>query len=480
VNLGRFTPALLSLALLAASCSLAPPYHVPESSPVPAQYQELDGWKPAAPMDELPRGNWWRLFNDPQLDNLEIKAAAANQNLKAAYARLQQARAETRIARADLFPTITASAFAERARTSPNSPRFPPGDLTTGNDFNLEGDFSYELDFWGRVRNEVASAKAGQQASAADLASLTVSIQAEVATDYFNLRSDDTQQLLVDHAVADYRQALQLTQNLYDAGAVPLGDVAQAQTQLENAMTQAADIHLLRAQAAHAIAVLVGENPSAFGIPVNSLPLDLTPPGVNTDLPSALLERRPDVAEAERRVAAANAQIGVARAAYFPQFSLDASAGLNSTRASNWLSAPSRFWSFGPQLTVPIFEGGRLLAQTERARAQYSEQVAQYRNTVLTAYQNVEDSLAALRQLEQEAQTAAAAVMAAGVALQQAQYRYNAGAVTYLEVSSAETTALQTQLGVADIQTRRFNATVMLIKALGGGWQVSDPLMSHD
>jgi NodT family efflux transporter outer membrane factor (OMF) lipoprotein len=480
VNPGRFTPGLLSFALVGASCSLAPTYHVPKSGPVPAQYLELDGWKPAAPMDELPRGNWWRLFNDPQLDDLEIRAAAANQNLKAAYARLQQARAETRIARADLFPTVTASAFAERARTSPNSPRFPPGDLTTGNDFNLEGDFSYELDLWGRVRNEVASAKASQQASAADLASLTVSIQAEVATDYFNLRSDDTQQLLVDHAVADYRQALLLTQNLYDAGAVPLGDVAQAQTQLENAMTQAADIHLLRAQAAHAIAVLVGENPSVFGIPVNSLPLDLTPPGVNTDLPSALLERRPDVAEAERRVAAANAQIGVARAAYFPQFSLDASAGLNSTRASNWLSAPSRFWSFGPQLTVPIFEGGRLLAQTERARAQYSEQVAQYRNTVLTAYQNVEDSLAALRQLEQEAQTAAAAVMAAGVALQQAQYRYNAGAVTYLEVSSAETTALQTQLGVADIQTRRFNATVMLIKALGGGWQVSDPLMSHD
>jgi NodT family efflux transporter outer membrane factor (OMF) lipoprotein len=431
-------------------------------------------------MDQSPRGDWWRIFNDPALDDLETKAAAANQNLKAAYARLQQARAETRIARADLFPTITAAALAERARTSPNSPRFPPGDLTTGNDFNLEGDFSYELDLWGRVRNEVASAKASQQASAADLASLTVSIQAEVATDYFNLRSDDAQQLLVDQAVEDYRQALQLTQNLYDGGAVPLGDVAQAQTQLENAMTQAADIHLLRAQAEHAIAVLVGENPSVFGIPVGSLPLDLTPPAVNADLPSALLERRPDVAEAERRVAAANAQIGVARAAYFPQFSLGASAGFNSTRASNWLSAPSRFWSFGPQVTVPIFEGGRLLAQTERAKAQYSEQVAQYRNTVLTAYQNVEDSLAALRQLEQEGQTAAAAVTAARVALQQAQYRYNAGAVTYLEVSSAETTALQAQLGAANIQARRFNATVMLIKALGGGWLVSDPLLSHN
>jgi outer membrane protein, multidrug efflux system len=447
---------------------------------VPTHYQELDGWKPAAPVDQLPRGNWWQLFKDPQFDDLETKAVAANQNIKAAYARLQQARAETRIARADLFPTITASAFAERTRTSPNSPRFPPGDLTTGNDFNLEGDFSYEVDLWGRVRNEVASAKAIQQASAADLASLTLSIQAELATDYFNLRSDDTQQLLVDHAVEDYRQALQLTQNLYNAGAVPLGDVAQAQTQLENAMTQAADIQLLRAQGVHAIAVLTGENPSSFRILANPLPLDLTPPGVDADLPSALLERRPDVAEAERRVASANAQIGVARAAYFPQFSLDSDAGFNSTRASNWLSAPSRFWSFGPQLTLPIFEGGRLLAQTDRARAQYSEQVAQYRNTVLTAYQNVEDSLAALRQLEQEAQSAAAAVTAAGAALQQAQYRYNAGAVTYLEVSSAETTALQAQLGAANIQTRRFTATVTLIKALGGGWRVSDPLVSNN
>jgi len=468
------------MAVLLGSCSLAPPYRVPESTPVPAQYQELDGWKPAAPMDELSRGNWWQLFSDPQLDALETEAAAANQNLKAAYARLQQARAETRIARADLFPTITASALAERARTSPNSPRFPPGDLTTGNDFNLEGDFSYEFDLWGRVRNEVASAKASQQASAADLVSLTLSIQAELATDYFNLRSDDTQQTLVDHAVQDYRQALQLTQNLYDAGAVPLGDVAQAQAQLENAMTQAADIHLQRSQAVHSIAVLVGENPSAFAISVNSLPPALTPPGVDTDLPSALLERRPDVAEAERRVASANAQIGVARAAYFPQFSLDASAGFNSTKASNWLSAPSRFWSVGPQKTVPVFEGGRLVAPTARAKAQYSEQVAQYRNTVLTAYQNVEDSLAALRQLEQEAQTVAAAVTAANIALEQAQFRYRAGAVTYLEVSSAETTALQAQLGAANIQTRRFNATVTLIKALGGGWRVSDPLLSNN
>jgi NodT family efflux transporter outer membrane factor (OMF) lipoprotein len=476
----RPAAVFLGLSLFASGCSFAPPYHVPESTPVPNQYQELEGWQPANPMDQVPRGDWWQLFKDPQLTELETKAAAANQNLKAAYARLQQARAQTRVARADLFPTITAAAMAERSRTSPNSPRFPPGDETTGNDFNLEGDFSYEFDLWGRVRNEVASARASQQASAADLASLTLSIGAELATDYFSLRSDDAQQLLVDQAVKDYQQSLQLTQNLYNAGAIPLGDVAQAQAQLENAMTQAADIRLQREQAAHAIAVLIGENPSSFRIALSPLPLDAMPPGVNPDLPSTLLERRPDVAEAERRVAAANAQIGVARAAYFPQFTLDASAGFNSTGAGNWLAAPSRFWSVGPQLAVPIFEGGRLLAQTERTKAQYAEQVADYRNTVLTAYQDVEDSLAALRQLEQEAQTVAAAVTAAGLALQQSQYRYSAGAVTYLEVSSAETTALQAQLSAANIQTRRLDASVMLIKALGGGWQASAPLFSKN
>jgi len=476
----HWMPALLPISVLATGCSFAPPYHVPASTPVPAQYQELDGWKPAMPMDTLPRGDWWQLFGDAQLNTLEARAADANQNLKAAYARLQQARAETRIARADLFPTLTASALAERARTSPNSPRFPAADETTGNDFNVEGDFSYEFDLWGRVRNEVASAKASQQASAADLVSLTLSIGAELASDYFNLCSADAQQLLVDQAVKDYQQSLQLTQNLYNGGAVPLGDVAQAQAQLENALTQAADIRLQREQTAHAIAVLVGANPSSFTVPLSPLPLDVTPPGVDPQLPSELLERRPDVAEAERRVASANAQIGVARAAYFPQFTLVASAGFNSTRTANWLSAPSRFWSVGPQLTAPIFEGGRLVAQTERAKAQYAEQVAQYRNVVLAAYQDVEDSLAALRQLEQEAQTAAAAVAAATVALQQAQYRYGAGAVTYLEVSSAETTALQAQLAAANIQTRRLTASVTLIKALGGGWQASQPLFSSN
>jgi NodT family efflux transporter outer membrane factor (OMF) lipoprotein len=477
----RHTVALLLALSMLDGCSLAPPYKAPpESAPAAAQYQELDGWQPARPMDEVPRGDWWRLYEDPQLNELEGKAGDANQNIKAAFARLQQARAETHIARADLFPMVTGSASAERARVSPNSPSYLPGKPTTGSDFNLEGDVSYEIDLWGRVRNEIASAKANQQASAADLALLDLSIRAELAMDYFNLRSADAQQQLVDQAVRDYQQSLQLTQNLFTGGAVPLGDVAQAQAQLENAMTQAADVRLQREQAAHAIAVLIGENPSAFQIALNPLPLDVVPPPIDPGLPSALLERRPDVAEAERRVAAANAQIGIARAAYFPQFTLSGSAGFNSVHATNWIAAPSRFWSIGPQLTMPLFEGGRLVGQTERAKAQYEEQVADYRNAVLTAYQEVEDSLAALRQLEQEAQTVSAAVTAAGVALQQANYRYRAGAVTYLEVSSAETTALQAQLSAANIQTRRLNASVTLIKALGGGWQSSGPLTTRN
>lgn len=476
----RQTLAPLALALLSA-CSLAPTYKAPpESVSATAQYQELDGWKPAQPMDQVPRGDWWQLYGDPQLDELERRAGDANQNIKAAFARLQQARADTRIARADLFPGVTASASAERAHISPNSPSYLPGKSTNGNDFSLEGDVSYEIDLWGRVRNEVASAKASQQASAADLASLDLSIRAELAMDYFNLRSADAQQQLIDQAVHDYQQSLQLTQNLFNAGAAPLSDVAQAQVQLENAMTQAADVRLQREQAAHAIAVLVGENPSALHIALNPMPPDLVPPPIDPGLPSALLERRPDVAEAERRVAAANTQIGIARAAYFPQFTLSGSAGFNSVHAANWISAPSRFWSVGPELTVPLFEGGRLVGQTDRAKAQYDEQVADYRNTVLTAYQDVEDSLAALRQLEQEAETVSAAVTAADVALQQANYRYRAGAVTYLEVSSAETTALQAQLSAASIQTRRLNASVTLIKALGGGWQSSTALTSRD
>jgi len=266
----RETPraSMLCMAGLLAGCSLAPPYKVPESAPVPAAYQEQSAWQPAQPMDTLPRGEWWQVFHDPQLDALEAKAGDANQNIKAAFARLLQARAETRIARADLFPSLTGAASAQRARVSPNSPTYLPGKPTMGSDFNVEADLSYEVDLWGRVRNQVASAKANQQASAADLASLDLSIRAELASDYFDIRGDDLQLLLLDQAVSDYEHSLRLTRNLYVGGAAPLGDVAQAETQLENARTRAADMRLQRARLQHAIALLIGENPSSYSLPI--------------------------------------------------------------------------------------------------------------------------------------------------------------------------------------------------------------------
>jgi NodT family efflux transporter outer membrane factor (OMF) lipoprotein len=469
------TMSVLSIIIGLSACSFAPPYSVPKSAAAPSGYKELDAvWRTAHPVDQLPKGNWWEIFNEPQLDALESQAYDANQNLKAAFARLQQARADTRIARADLFPSLTAMASATRARVSPNSPTYVQGNPTEGTDFNLEGDVSYELDLWGRVRNAVASARATQQASAADLASLGLSIQAEVASDYFGLRSFDTQEQLLAKTVEDYAKSLALTQDLFDGGAVPVSDVAQAKTQLRSAQTQATDVHLMRAQLEHAIAVLVGQNPSEFQLSPNPLSENAAPPTIDPGIPSALLERRPDVAEAERRVAAANAQIGVARAAYFPQFTIAGSAGYNSVHSADWISAPSLFWSIGPQITLPVFEGGRLVAQTAHAKAAYSEQVATYRNTVLSAFQDVEDNLAALRDLERESQTEAEAVDAANLALQKSEERYAEGIVTFLEVSATETAALQAQLAAINIRTRRLTAAILLIKALGGGWQRTD------
>ena len=463
--------ALAASAWLAVGggCSFAPPYKVPDTGAPPEHYKELADWTVAAPKDAQARGNWWVMYHDPELDRLEEKIPASL-TLKAAFARLQQARAQYRIARADLFPTLTADPYAARDKYSPNAPRSLPGYPTTVNDFLLGADFSYEVDLWGRVRNEVSSAKAARQASAADYASVELSLRAQLAEDYFNLRAYDAEIALYDRTVESYREALKLTTDLFNGGAAALADVAQAQAQLDNALTQAADFKLQRAQAEHAIAVLVGENPSLFDLPANALPLDVVPPPIDIGLPSTLLERRPDVAEAERNVAAANAQIGVARAAYFPKLSLNAGGGVESTKTSNLLSTSSVFWSLGPQISAPIFEGGRLVAETARVKAVYEEQAADYRNTVLTAYQDVEDNLVALRRLQEESETDAAAVLATGVNLKQAQDRYFAGIVTYLEVSTAETAALQAQVQATTIQARRMSASILLIKALGGGW----------
>jgi NodT family efflux transporter outer membrane factor (OMF) lipoprotein len=462
---------VLGVAGSLAACSLAPVYEKPATAPPPVAYKEVGDWKPAQPADTQPRGPWWSIYQDSQLDALEAQVSASNQNLKAAFARLQQARAQVRYVRSSYLPTITASGSAARYRTSVNSPQYSTVKPATQNDLLLESDLSYEIDVFGRVRNSVASARASAQASAADLAVVDLSMHSELALDYFTLRSEDAQQTLLDQTVAEYAQALQLAQNLYNGGAAPLTDVAQAQAQLETARTQAEDVRLRRAQTEHAIAVLLDQQASTFHLEPRPLPLDAAPPPIDPGLPSALLERRPDVAAAERGVAAANATIGVARAAYFPVFSLSAALGFESTHGFSLIDAPSTLWALGPGALLTLFDGGRRRAQTDQARAAYDEQVANYRNTVSTAYSEVEDSLAALRQLQKESVSESAAVAATSTELEQANYRYKAGATSYLEVVIAENAALVAQLSAADIQVRRMNASVLLVKALGGGWQ---------
>ncbi|MFZ1904869.1 MAG: efflux transporter outer membrane subunit, partial [Steroidobacteraceae bacterium] len=439
-------------------------------APAPV-YKELDGWKLAAPADNAPRGPWWQMFHEDELDSLEARVSAANQNLKAALARLDEASAQTRFARAGFFPTLTANASATRERLSANAPQFPAGGQTLYDDFVAGGALSWELDVFGRIRNTVTGARATEQASTGDLAALDLATHAQLANDYFMLRGLDAQQQLLDHTVADYAKALALTQDLYHGGAAALSDVQQAQAQLETARTQAEDTRLHRAQTEHAIAVLVGEQASRFSVAPRPLPSDLQPPAVDPGLPSQLLERRPDVAAAERRVAAANANIGVARAAYFPDFSLQAAAGWQSVAQSTWLSAPSRYWSVGPQGLLTVFDFGAHAAQAAEAHAAYDEQVADYRGTVLTAFQDVEDNLAALRQLERESISQAAAVEATQGALDQANYRYKGGIVTYLEVVSTENAALAARLAALGIETQRLTSTVQLVQALGGDWQ---------
>ncbi|HEY6923815.1 MAG TPA: efflux transporter outer membrane subunit [Steroidobacteraceae bacterium] len=462
--------ALACLWIWLGACSFAPHYTRPSIEEPPPAYQEADGWKTAQPADSQNRGPWWEIFQDEQLDALENQATQANQDIKAEFARLQQARAQTRIARSSLVPTLTVDPRATRERLSANAPNFSGARPRYLNDFALDADVSYEFDVWGRIRNSVASARASEQASAADLATLDLSIHAELASDYFTLRSEDTQQALLDQTAADYASALELTQNLYNGGAAALADLDEAKAQLQTALTQASDMRLRRAQTEHAIAVLLGESPSRFHLDPQPLSSDMAPPALDAGLPSALLERRPDVAAAERRVAAANARIGVARAAYFPVFSLSGAAGFESSQVSNLITAPSLLWAVGPSAVLTVIDGGLHRAQSAQAHAAYDEQVANYRGTVLAAYQDVEDNIVALRQLQEESVSQAAAVAATTGALEQAQYRYKAGIATYLEVVVAENASLAARLSAADIQVRRMIASVQLVKALGGGW----------
>jgi outer membrane protein, multidrug efflux system len=462
--------SVLPLGCALGACSLAPHYQRPSMPAPPPSYKESAEWKVATPQDTAARGRWWTMFHDPDLDALEAQVSSANQNVKAAMARLEEARAQTRFARAAWFPTLTAQANATRGESSVYSPDYVPGKPRTGNTFVLTGDLSYEVDLFGRIRNTVAGARATEQATAGDLATLDLAQHAELATDYFTLRGLDIEQRLLDRTVADYARALELTQNLYHGGAAAISDVQQAQAQLETARTQAEDTRLRRAQTEHAIAVLVGQEASSFTLAAREEDAFRALPTVDAGLPSQLLERRPDVAAAERRVAAANAGIGVARAAYFPTFNIFGSAGWQSLTTNTWLTAPAQMWSLGPQALVTLFDAGAHAAQSAQAHASYDEQVANYRNTVLTAFQDVEDNLVALRQLQLQSTSQAAAVTATQGALDQANLRYKGGIVTYLEVVSTENAALAARITAADIEIRRASATVLLVKALGGDW----------
>ena len=381
--------AMMLVAVALGGCSLAPRYQRPAVPAPPPAYKEASEWKLAAPADTAPRGRWWTIFADPDLDALEARLTTANQNLKAALARLEQARAQTRFARAAWFPTVTAAADATRGETSVYAPTYVAGKPRTGNAFSLGGDLSYEIDLFGRIRNTVAGARAMEQASAGDLAALDLALRAELAGDYFTLRGLDIEQRFLDRTVADYARALELTENLYHGGAAAISDVQQAQAQLETARTQAEDTRLRRAQTEHAVAVLVGQEASGFTLATRSDEAPLPVPPVEVGLPSQLLERRPDVAAAERRVAAANAGIGVARAAYFPVVTLDGSAGWQSLTMPTLLTAPAQYWTLGPQALLTVFDAGAHAAQSAQAHAAYDEQVANYRNTVLTAFQDV-------------------------------------------------------------------------------------------
>ena len=431
-------------------------------------------WKPAEPRDDTGRGRWWEIFSDPELNALEEQVGVSNQNIAQAEAQFRGARAAVRLARADLFPTVAASASAARSRaaagSSASSSSTKTGPTTS---YALSGDFSYEVDVWGRVRRGVESSVAGAQASAADLETVRLTMHAELALDYFELRGVDTQKQLLDASVAAYDKALQMTMNRFHQGVVSGVDVAQAQTLLETTRAQATDLGIARAQLEHAIATLIGKAPADFAFrPAPGLP---GPPVIPVTLPSELLERRPDIAAAERRAAAANAQIGVATSAFFPRLLLAATGGYESSKLADWFSLPSRFWSIGPALVQTLFDGGRRRAGVEQARASYDAAVAVYRLDVLTSFQQVEDNLATLRILSEEAAQQAAAVAAAERSLKIARNRYLAGTTTYLEVVTAQGIALADERAAVDIQTRRMTAAVNLIKALGGGWRASDP-----
>ena len=469
-------PALLMIVLAStAGCSLAPPYVKPAVE-TPEGFKEAGPWQPAAPADASDRGPWWRDYADATLDDLEARVDSANPDLGAAAARYAQARALAGAARANHFPEIDAGALSTRNRQSDHRPLRSASQPDEYRDNYVAGLLNWELDLWGRVHDLVAAGAANAQASADDLASVRLSLQAELANDYITLRGLDAYARLLADTVDAYGKALDLTQDRLRGGIASGLDVAHAQTQLDTARAQRVDALAQRALYEHAIASLVGTPASNFTLApeVVDLPIPVAPTG----LPSTLLERRPDVAAAERRAAAANAQIGVARSAFFPSITLTALGGYENTGGADWLSAPNSVWSIGPRMLLPLFDAGRRKAEAERAHALFDEAGQRYRSTALTAFQQVEDNLALLHLLGEEAVHEDAAVASAQRTLNLALDRYRNGAVNYLEVVEAQTSMLQAQRTALTLRERRLRASVGLVRALGGGWSQAAPAIA--
>jgi len=474
-----FRPTLLAVvaAAFVAGCSVSPTYQVP-TTPAPAQFKEMQGWVPAAPADALERGPWWTLFNDPVLTELVSQVEVSNQNVAAAVAAYAQARSLVAEQRAALFPSVSLSGSGTRSGTRGGGGTATVdanGNIIGGdsggrvaNNYRLSIGASWEPDVWGRLRAGVTAANASLQASAADLASARLSAQGELALDYISLRSADAQRELLKNTIAGYERELRITQNRYDAGIIPHSDVYQAETQLATARSDDLTLVSQRAQLEHAIAVLVGKAPAEFALA--PAPWNVTVPEVPVGVPATLLQRRPDIAAAERRVAAANEQIGIARSAYFPDIGLTANYGSAASVVSDLFNASAATWSLGLQAAQTIFDAGAIRARVESARGAYDQSAANYRQTVLTAFADVENQLSATRVLAQQQDLRRQASEAAAKVEEQVTNRYRAGQVSYTDVVTAQVTALNARRNLIQVQADRQTTAIALIQSLGGGW----------
>lgn len=463
----------LLLCVLLSACRVGPDYKRPPVA-TPTAYKELpppnspqaSEWAPAQPNDAMARGKWWEIYNDPELNSLEEQVSISNQNVIAAEAQFREAKFAVQIARSNLYPNVTTSPIILNTRSP----------LTTGVNnavtaYELPVDVSYQADLWGSIRRSIRASAESAQLSDAQLENSRLSYQSELAQDYFELRGTDGEKHLLDTTVQSYQDYLKLTQERFDNGVASGSDVAQAQAQLETARAQLIDYDVARSQFEHAIAALAGKAPAELSVSYS--PIRVTPPPVPLGVPSTLLERRPDIAAAERQMAAANEQIGIAQAAYYPSLTLSGTAGIESISFLKWVSWPSRFWSVGPDLAETIFDAGKRRATVSQSQAAYDATVANYRQSVLTAFQQVEDNLAALRVLENEARAEDRAIEAAQNSLNISTYQYKAGIVNYLTVITAQAILLQDQIQALNILTRRMSSSVLLVEAVGGGWDSS-------